>query len=34
MAANASYSVITYANYVLAAEGGRVFMNINIRWQQ
>jgi hypothetical protein len=32
MAANASYSVITYASYVLVAEGGIVVMNINIRW--
>jgi hypothetical protein len=29
MAANASYSVITYASYVLAVEGGIVFININ-----
>jgi hypothetical protein len=34
MAANASYSVIAYASYVLAAEGGIVVMNINMRWQQ
>jgi len=34
MAANASYSVTTYASYVSAAEGGIVVTNINMRWQQ